>query len=143
MRHAKAPSHVPLGVTTIDRTSDGHAVAGVTLASGESINAPVVVNVGGPHSSIINRFAGVMDDMSTRTGLFHARRCSRRRCRSAFGSRTARPSSSDLDVGLYYRPQPGGTMLIGGTEPECDELHWVDDPDSHSDYPTVEVWRRR
>ena len=28
--------------------------------------------------------------------------------------------------------------LIGGTEPECDELHWVDDPDTFDPYPTVE-----
>jgi glycine/D-amino acid oxidase-like deaminating enzyme len=50
------------------------------------------------------------------------------------------PLVADLDVGQYFRPQPGGLLLIGGTEPECDELHWVDDPDSNSEHPTVEVW---
>jgi glycine/D-amino acid oxidase-like deaminating enzyme len=50
------------------------------------------------------------------------------------------PLVADLDVGQYFRPQPGGTLLIGCTEPECDELHWVDDPDTNSDYPTVEVF---
>ena len=59
-------------VTSIDRASDGTTVAGVTLASGESITAPVVVNVGGPHSSIINRLAGVVDDMNiTHLSLIH------------------------------------------------------------------------
>ena len=126
-------------VMSIDRTADGDAVAGVTLASGESITAPVVVNVGGPHSSIINRLAGVMDDMTIthrplRSEVFTAQ--------VPVGLRLedGTPFVSDLDVGLYFRPQPGGTMLIGGTEPECDELHWVDDPDSNSEYPTVEVW---
>jgi sarcosine oxidase subunit beta len=37
---------------------------------------------------------------------------------------------ADLDIGQYLRPQIGGTWLVGGTEPECDELHWVDDPDT-------------
>jgi glycine/D-amino acid oxidase-like deaminating enzyme len=27
---------------------------------------------------------------------------------------------------------------VGGTEPECDPLHWVDDPDAFDPYPTVE-----
>ena len=50
------------------------------------------------------------------------------------------PFVSDLDIGQYFRPQPGGTMLIGGAEPDCDELHWVDDPDTNSEFPTVEVF---
>ena len=126
-------------VTSIDRTPDGGAVAGVTLESGESILAPIVVNVGGPHSSIINRMAGVMDDMNITHRPLHSEVFT---VNVPVGLRLddGTPFVSDLDVGLYYRPQPGGTMLIGGTEPECDELHWVDDPDNHSDYPSVEIW---
>jgi glycine/D-amino acid oxidase-like deaminating enzyme len=48
------------------------------------------------------------------------------------------PATADLDVGQYIRPQPGGTWLLGGTEPACDELHWVADPDVFDPYPTVE-----
>ncbi len=126
-------------VTSIDRTPDGDAVAGVTLESGELIAAPIVVNVGGPHSSIINRLAGVMDDMNITHRPLHSEVFT---VNVPVGLRLddGTPFVSDLDVGLYYRPQPGGTMLIGGTEPECDELHWVDDPDNHSDYPSVEIW---
>ena len=36
------------------------------------------------------------------------------------------------------RPQIGGTWLVGGTEPECDDLQWIDDPDNYDEYPTVE-----
>lgn len=126
-------------VTSIDRTSDGGAVAGVTLESGESITAPVVVNVGGPHSSIINRLAGVMDDMNISHRPLHSEVFTAN-VPAGLRLEDGTPFVSDLDVGLYYRPQPGGTMLIGGTEPDCDELHWVDDPDQHSDYPTVEIW---
>ncbi len=126
-------------VVSIDRTADGSAVAGVTLASGDVIEAPVVVNVGGPHSGIINRMAGVTDDMTIthrplRQEVFAAP--------VPVGMRLedGAPFVSDLDVGQYFRPQPGGMMLIGGAEPECDELHWVDDPDTNSEFPTVEVW---
>jgi sarcosine oxidase subunit beta len=126
-------------VASIDRTADGSAVAGVTLESGEVISAPVVVNVAGPHSTIVNRLAGVTDDMAIhprplRAEVFTAQVPTGLRLEDGM------PFVSDLDVGLYYRPQPGGTMLIGGTEPDCDELHWVDDPDSNSEFPTVEVW---
>ena len=116
-----------------------NAVSGVTLASGESLTAPVVVNVGGPHSSIINTMAGVTDDMTIghralRQEVFTAH--------APVGLRLedGAPFVSDLDVGQYFRPQIGGTLLIGGSEPECDELHWIDDPDTNSEYPTVEVW---
>ena len=53
---------------------------------------------------------------------------------------------SDLDLGYYARPQPGGTLLVGGVEPECDPMEWLDDPDVTPANPTVEcfeaqVWR--
>jgi sarcosine oxidase subunit beta len=126
-------------VVSIDRTPDGSAVSGVTLASGDTIEAPVVVNVGGPHASIINRLAGVTGDMNI------GHRALRQEVFVVpvpVGLRLedGAPFVSDLDVGQYFRPQPGGLVQIGGTEPECDELHWVDDPDSNSEYPTVEVW---
>lgn len=124
-------------VTAIEQGPD--AVAGVTLADGSSIAAPVVVNVAGPHSSAINRLAGVTDDMTI------GHRALRQEVFAAPGPVGTRledgaPLVADLDVGQYFRPQPGGTLLVGCTEPECDDLHWVDDPDSNSDYPTVEVF---
>lgn len=124
-------------VTSIDRAGD--AVAGVTLSDGSSIAAPIVVNVAGPHSSAINRLAGVIDDMTI------GHRALRQEVFAVPAPAGARledgaPLVADLDVGQYFRPQPGGTLLIGCTEPECDELHWVDDPDANSDYPTVEVF---
>lgn len=126
-------------VVSIDRTADGDVVAGVTLADGTVLSAPVVVNVGGPHSGIINRLAGVTDDMTI------AHRPLRQEVFVAPVPEGLRLDDgmafvSDLDIGQYFRPQPGGMMLIGGAEPECDELHWIDDPDTNSDLPTVEVW---
>jgi glycine/D-amino acid oxidase-like deaminating enzyme len=50
------------------------------------------------------------------------------------------PAVADLDIGQYIRPQLGGTWMVGGTEPECDELEWVDDPEHFDEYPTVDRW---
>ena len=42
---------------------DAGRVGGVCLADGETISAPVVVNVAGPHSFKVNEMAGVVDGM--------------------------------------------------------------------------------
>ncbi len=136
-RHNGAQFRFHAEVVSVDR--DDGAVRGVTLVDGTSIEAPIVVNVGGPHASGINELAGVTDDM--RIG----HRALRQEVFAAPAPPGARledgaPLVADLDVGQYFRPQPGGTVLIGCTEPACDELHWVDDPDTNSEYPTVEVF---
>ena len=50
---------------------------------------------------------------------------------------------ADTDLGTYFRPHPGGTLVVGGTEPECDELEWVADADVFDELPTVEIWERQ
>jgi sarcosine oxidase subunit beta len=42
-------------------------VAGVDIEDGTSIDAPIVVNVAGPHSFVINEMAGVADSMAIKT----------------------------------------------------------------------------
>ena len=126
-------------VASIERDADGARVLGVTLATGERLAADVVVNAAGPHSSHVNRLAGVTADMAI---SHRALRQEVFTVPAPDGVRLEQggPFVADLDLGQYFRPQPGGTVLIGGTEAECDGLHWVDDPDSSSDFPTVEVW---
>ncbi len=124
-------------VTAIERS--GGAASGVSLAGGETIEAPVVVNVGGPHASLINAMAGVTDDMrighrALRAEVFVAP------APPGGALEDGAPLVADLDIGQYFRPMPGGMLLIGGTEPSCDPLHWVDDPDANSEHTTVEVW---
>jgi glycine/D-amino acid oxidase-like deaminating enzyme len=119
--------------------SDAGRVTGVRLTSGEAVGADVVVNAAGPHSAVVNRLAGVTDDMAI------TNRALRQEVFTAPAPEGMRlddggPFVADLDLGQYFRPQPGGTVLIGGTEAECDELRWVDDPDADSEHPTVEVW---
>jgi len=136
-RHHGAEFRFRTTVTGIDR-ADGR-VTGVSLASGEQISAPVVVNVAGPHSTIVNEMAGVTGDM----------RISHRPLRQevfavpapkGFALDEGGPTVADLDIGQYFRPQAGGTLLVGGTEPDCDGLEWVSDPDEFNDQPTVEHW---
>jgi glycine/D-amino acid oxidase-like deaminating enzyme len=120
----------------------GGRVVGVTLADGEHLDAPVVVNVGGPFSAGINRMAGVADEM--RIGHrplrseVHVASCPDG-FRISDGSATL---VTDVNLGTYFRPQIGDTILVGGTEPDCDELEWVDDPGSYNDLPTVEHFER-
>lgn len=104
-------------------------VTGVELADGNIISAPVVINVGGPHSSVINKMAGVSDNMrmSTRALRHEVAHV------DAPGSfdNVKRIVTSDSDVQVYTRPSSanGKGFLIGSEDPQCDVREWVDDPD--------------
>jgi glycine/D-amino acid oxidase-like deaminating enzyme len=50
------------------------------------------------------------------------------------------PVVADLDLGTYFRGAPGNGLVVGGTEPACDPLQWLDDPDDALLSPTVEVF---
>ena len=136
-RHHGAEFRFRAEVVSIDRSAD--AVAGVTLADGTRISAPVVVNAAGPWASRLNAMADVTGDMNIKT---RALRSEVFMAPAPAGARVqdGAPLVADLDLGQYFRPQHGDQVWIGGTEPECDEMHWVDDPDTNSDHPTVEVW---
>lgn len=111
-------------------------VAGITLAGGERIDAPVVVNVAGPHSFKVNEMAGVATGMNVKT----------RALRQEVAHVAPPPGVeypfvvSDSDVGCYSRPEMG-SILIGSEDPECDPREWVD-PDSWNDGFT-EQWRNQ
>ncbi len=124
------------------RTAQGR-VAGVTFADETRVDAPVVVNVGGPHSSKLNAMAGVEAGMSIRT------RALRQEVPYVPAPEGFDASNgcvlSDGDVGCYARPSPGGQLAIGSQDPDCDPHVWVDDPDSFddslSDQATAQVMR--
>lgn len=100
-------------------------VSGVRLGDGTAIAAPVVVNAAGPWSSAVNKLADVGKDF-------------------AIGVRPMRQEVhevpdpkrlldiivGDIDLGTYIRPTRGGSLLVGGTEPDCDPFEWLDDPDA-------------
>ncbi|BBO76075.1 oxidoreductase [Desulfosarcina widdelii] len=104
--------------------------AGVRLADGTEIEAPVVVNVAGPHSYQINRMAGVLDGMNIKTRPLKQEVC-HVPAPDGFDYDHLGIIISDGDVGCYSRPEVGNHILIGSEDPECDTLDYVDDPDTY------------
>lgn len=105
------------------------SAAGFRLKLSEgSLEVDAVVNVGGPHSAIINQRAGVKIPMETRP----LRREVHAQSNPLFveGEGTSLPIVGDLNAGIYFRPESGGRdLIVGSTDPTCDEPEWLDDPD--------------
>jgi sarcosine oxidase subunit beta len=115
-------------VTGIRRNERG--VAGLDLADGATVDARNIVNVAGPHSSVINELAGVSDDFAIKTRPL---RQEVHEVRAPDGYNPG-PGAviADLDLGTYFRGTPSGRLIVGGLEPECDPLQWLDDPDDYN-----------
>ena len=47
----------------------------------------------------------------------------------------------DLDLGTYMPARPDAASVVGGTEPECDPMEWIDDADAAT--PTADRPPRR
>lgn len=112
-----------------------HTTAGVRLDDGTEVSAPIVVNAAGPWSGACNALAGVgagwtVTTRPMRQEVHHVP------APSGYNGEGIGPCIADLDLGIYMRGTPGNGLLVGGTEPECDPLHWVDDPDEVSPHPT-------
>jgi sarcosine oxidase subunit beta len=106
-------------------------VKGVELEDGTVIDAPVVVNASGPHSSIINRLAGVEDGMKIKTrALRHE--VVHLPAPSGVDYESIGCPSSDSDIGAYWRPEVGNHILSGSEDPECDPKEWIEDPDDYN-----------
>ena len=148
-------------VTRILRDKCDEKVEGLELADGTTVSAPVVVNAGGPHSSQITRMAFSGDaerlnDMTLSTKALRQEVAYLRAPEGIYGADSASerdesgkltlPMMADTDTGIYFRPEVGGKILMGTTEPECDHpLEYVDDPDSVNpaltDNHTNYMWR--
>ena len=108
-------------------------VSGVQFADDSAANAPVVVNVAGPHSFKVNQMAGVDQGMKIKT----------RALRHEVSHVPAPPGHdfekngcvvSDNDTAAYLRPETGNHILIGSEDPECDEREWVDPDNFNRDF---------
>jgi len=115
-------------------------VLGVTLKTGKQIDAPIVVNVAGPHSFVINRMAGVEEEMNIKT---KALRHEVHHVPSPEGFDFEKDGfhTSDGDNGIYFRPETGNTILIGSEDPLCDPKEWIEDPDNYNNEVTESQWR--
>jgi sarcosine oxidase subunit beta len=111
------------------RQADGR-VTGVALADGREFDAPVVVNCAGPHSFIINRLAGVEDEMKIKTKALRVE-VAHVPSPENFDFMNQAPVISDGDIGCYSRPEVGNHILIGSEDPECDPREYVD-PDNYN-----------
>lgn len=128
-----------LGARVTAVAVEDRAVRGVVVDGSERIEAAVVVNAAGPASSVVNALAGVTAEM----------RITSRPLRQEVHVLEAPPGFdvdnvglvSDPGLGVYARPAFAGRMLIGGTEPACDDMHWVDDPEDFDRTPTVELYQ--
>ncbi|HEY1488131.1 MAG TPA: FAD-dependent oxidoreductase, partial [Micromonosporaceae bacterium] len=119
---------------------DGRA-HGVRLADGSEVEADVVVNAAGPHSAAINALADVLDDFAVST------RPMRQEVHNLGGPITPDGelgvAVGDGDLGTYFRFAPGGQILVGSQEPDCDPLEWLDDPDDYEVSPTAPIFERQ
>ncbi|MBF0375998.1 MAG: FAD-binding oxidoreductase [Desulfamplus sp.] len=110
----------------VDIRSENNRVVGITLKDGTQIDAPIVVNVGGPHSYKINKMAkGVWEGCNIKT---KALRHEVMYCPSPddYDYLNEGYHISDGDIACYARPEVGNTFLIGSEDPKCDPQEWVD-----------------
>lgn len=117
-------------------------VLGVTLAEGIEIDAPIVINISGPHSGVINRMACVEDEMNIKT------RPMRHEVHIVPNPIGVNPSDytshfTDDDAGVYFRPETGESLLVGGKDPDCDPHEWISDPDDFNREVTQEKWNNQ
>ena len=115
-------------------------VTGVAFKDGTRIDSPVVVNVAGPHSFVINRLAGVEEGMNIRT------RALRHEVHfvpapQGFDYEKRGYVCSDGDIGCYSRPETGNAILVGSEDPECDPREWIEDPDEFNREVTGAQWK--
>mgnify|MGYP006266888119 FL=1 len=125
--------HYRKAVTEITKKSSNGRVTGVVIrdfdsatkkviGEPESLTADVIVNVAGPWSTLINRMAGAGSDFTVEVKPL------RQEVHQISTPKDILPGPilGDLDLGTYMRSGPGGITLVGGTEPECDPMYWVD-----------------
>jgi glycine/D-amino acid oxidase-like deaminating enzyme len=117
----------------------GGAVSGVRLDDGAEVSAPVVVNAAGPWSGAFNEIAGVGKGWTVSTRPMR-QEVHHLPAPAGYNSQGPGPCMADLDLGVYLRGAPGDGLLVGGTEPECDQLQWVEDPDVVNLNPTQAVY---
>jgi glycine/D-amino acid oxidase-like deaminating enzyme len=108
----------------------------IELADDSTVDAPVVVNAAGPWSGAVNRLCDADRDFTVavrpmRQEVHHVA------APPELSNAAEMPVIADLDLGTYIRPESGQNLLIGGTEPECDPLEWIDDPDASDPRPSL------
>ncbi len=115
----------------VEIRKQANRIKGVTLSDGTRIDAPIVVNVAGPHSFQINRMAGVEHDMNIKTRPLRQEVC-HVPAPEGYDYNNLGTIISDSDIGCYSRPEVGNNILIGSEDPECDTMEYIEDPDNYN-----------
>lgn len=113
----------------------------VEIEAKGSLECDAVVNAAGPHSSVVNRMAGVSLPLETRP----LRREVHAQANPLYGQpgSASLPVVADFDGGVYFRPEAGGRdIIVGSADPECDTKDFVDDPDDYGERIT-DLYRER
>lgn len=105
--------------------------AGIKLADGSEIEAPIVVNVAGPHSYKINAMAGVLDGMNIKTKPLR-QEVAHVPSPEGYDYDHHGMIISDGDIGCYSRPEVGNHVLIGSEDPACDNMEYLEDADDYN-----------
>ena len=126
-------SEFRFGREVVEIRTEAGRIRGVRLDDGTEIASPVVVNVAGPHSAMVNGMAGALDDMTIETKplrqeVVHVR------APEGFDFESLGTVVSDSDIGCYIRPETGNHILIGSEDPECDPREFVDPDDYVRDF---------
>jgi len=131
-------------VVAVPRTAERVTGVEVETSTGrETIDAPLVINVAGPASPVINKLAGVWDSMNIKTKpLRHEVHYVPAPEANGVSFYDRGFHTQDGDIGTYFRPEIGGNVLIGGEDAECDPHDWVDiaHPDDFDRDITPEFW---
>jgi sarcosine oxidase, subunit beta len=138
-RAAEARGAIFLFRREVREIRSGSRVTGVTLADGSRVDAPVVVNAAGTHSGRVNQLAGVAAAMRIST---RPQRHEVHIVPAPDGLDVERDGihTSDGDLGIYFRPNGGNTILVGSESPPCDRAEWVADPDHFERRVSQERW---
>ena len=108
----RSGAEFPFNRRVVEIPTRGERVQGIVLDDGRRIDAPVVVNVAGPHSCKVNALAGVDRDMNITT----------RALRQEVAHVPAPPGvdyaglacvTSDSDAAIYTRPEIGNNLGAG------------------------------
>ena len=121
LRHG---ARLRLGVEVAGILTEGGRAAGVRLATGEALRAPVVVNVAGPGSARVNAMAGVLDDMAIQTRPLRQEVAHVPAPEGAYATAQGLVIS-DGDACVYSRPEGAGHILVGSENPPCDPHRWA------------------
>ncbi|MFT7685745.1 MAG: sarcosine oxidase subunit beta [Candidatus Azotimanducaceae bacterium] len=108
-------------------------VTGVVTKKGDLFSAKTIVNAAGPHSSEVNKLAGIKLNIGTRAEKHEVVYQSAES--SCFSN--IEKFIVDFDAGVYFRPD-GKDVLIGSADPECDIPDVVNPNDFNENF--TEQW---